>query len=257
MIRFAPWFSTFLLAAVLTGAAPCLAQKAPVTLREEQTTVDALRAATATNNDTYLTFNHQYKGVKGSPYLLPGWQKADLRLQNNQLIPNVPVKYDVLGNNLLAIRKPNDSIIVGFGQVKEFTLRNVALGPQGQPADHLFRRCAFLHEGKVVDNYFEVLAEGRGLLLLKRIRKEVRRFNRDAATVGYSSQSGFDEIDDKTEYYLFAESAGKAELVKLSRRGLDKSFQAISTAGQPTALSGPAVRTEQELVVAFQLLAAQ
>ena len=86
-------------------------------------------------DNMYYAFNHRYQGVKGTPYLLRTWQKADLRLQSDQVLKDVYIKYDLIENNLMAIRQPGDSIILASGWVKEFLLHELVVQPTPQIVD--------------------------------------------------------------------------------------------------------------------------
>lgn len=251
------WLPALLAAGLCMSSLQSAAQKAETpSTRKEQLTVDALRAAQSANDQIFYTFSHRYKGVKGTPFLVKTWQKADLKLQNGQVLSGVPVKYDVMDNNLMAMRKEGDSLILASGFVKEFVLHNnIVYKPVVMEVDKLYRRYAFQQNGKPVDAYFEVLAEGKEAVLLKRTRKEITRFNKEKSATAYQSQSGFDEIEDKIEYYLFGAN-GKAIPVKMSRKGLDKALADLGISSpQGLNTDNAAVRSEQELVAAFQTVA--
>ena len=60
--------------------------------------------------------------LQGSPYLLPQWAPATLRLAPDRPPVAVPLKYDVYRQELRIKRPQGDSVIVPLAQVREFSL---------------------------------------------------------------------------------------------------------------------------------------
>ncbi|SNC65825.1 hypothetical protein SAMN06265337_1403 [Hymenobacter gelipurpurascens] len=244
--------SLLLFTSLYINGTNCQAQtKTTTPANKEQQAVDQLRSANSAADDTYFIFNHRYQGIKGTPFLSQYWQKADLRLQSDKVMKDVPIKYDLMENKLIALRKEGDSIILASGLVKEFVLHDMALKPLMEPVDKLYRRYSFLQDSKLVDAYFEVLSEGKEVVLLKRVRKNMMRASQEAS---YNTGNNADQILSRTEYYVFAAN-GKAKPVKLSRKGLDKALEEVGVASRAGLTNSVVVSSEKELVSAFQLVA--
>lgn len=241
------WKPLILGSCLLSCSLDGLGQKKQPDTQLENQKADALRADQAVEGDeTFHTFDRRYKGVKGSPYMLNGWHKANVQTTSKTLT-DVPVLYDVLNNNLIVMRAPGDSIVLYPGQVKEFAIDD----PISLDGRRTMRRYAFKLNEKVVDSYFEVLAESPQVQLLKLRKKSVKRFNREQNAASYSAQSGYDEIEDNTEYYVYGPD-NKAAMVKLNRKSLDNGLGQIGAANRSASGKATAIRTEGELIAAFQ-----
>ncbi|TGD82340.1 hypothetical protein [Hymenobacter wooponensis] len=241
-----------LFCSLYTTSLRCYGQaQATAVANKEQQAVDQLRIANNAADDTYYIFNHRYSGVKGTPFLSQYWQKADLRLQSDKVMKDVPIKYNIMENKLVALRKEGDSIILASGLVKEFILHDMTFKPLMEPVDKLYRRYSFVQDSKIVDAYFEVLSEGKEVVLLKRVKKNMTRATQE---VSYNTGSNADQILAKTEYYVFA-SNGKAGTVKLSRKGLEKALEQVGVVNITGLSNSVIVSSEKELVSAFQLIA--
>jgi len=212
----------------------------------ELRTVDALRAYTPTNTGdnsggddrNYYTFDHRYGGMRGTPFLVAGWRKGEVHLDHNQVVRNVSLKYDLYRHGLLALQPSGDSIIVGLDRVQEFVIHDVHVTNTGSLAeDRRFRRYADAPEAKLSREHFEVLSEGGRATLLKLMRKELQRANRESA---YGSSQVQDVMLDKAEYFV-RNADGHIRPLKLNRKALlaalpeyvEQVQEAITKYGQP------------------------
>lgn len=227
------------------------AQKKMATDQEAQKKADAVRSDQTAGNsgENFHTFDLRYRGVKGSPYLDKGWQWADVQAQGKTLT-HVPVRYDILNNNLRLMQRPGDSIILATNQVKEFSLYETVPGT----GRLVFRHYTFQNNGKVVDAYFEPLAEAGNLTLLKLRKKNIVYFNKEREASTYSAQNNFDKIEDHVEYYVYGPN-NTAVLVKPNRKSLEKALEQLGAANrQDSGAKKAEIRSEQELVTAFRLI---
>ena len=180
-------------------------------------------------------------GIIGSPYADNRWLPAQITLTNNLPLAAVPLKYDVLDHRLLmrTVARPNDSLQLDDRQVVRFVLLEPAsaLAPARQ---RVFRR--FLEapiSGQRAD-YVEVLHEGR-YTLLKHYLRTLKKADFQGA---YSTGRRYDEIEDKSVYYL---RTPEAELVpvKLALKPLQAAAPALAAALK-TALGTQKPKTDTD-----------
>ena len=137
-------------------------------------------------------------GTIGSPYADRRWLLAQLTLRTNRPLAPVPLKYDVLGHRLLM--RPlhrTDSLQLDDHDVTRFALQEPAsaLGPA---RTRVFRRFTEAPYAKNQADYVEVLYEGRHSLL-KHYSKTLNRADFQGA---YSANRRYDEIEERTVYYV-------------------------------------------------------
>ncbi len=139
------------------------------------------------------------EGLKGSPYMDDRWLPARLRFSNNVALAPVSLKFDVLNHQLLMkpFNRPNDSLRLDDQQVISFELDQPAT-PLVPARTRRFRRFAEAPVPIQRAEYVEVLHEGR-FTLLKRYTKVLTKANHQQA---YSNGQRYDEIEDKSQYYL-------------------------------------------------------
>ncbi|MBT9392834.1 hypothetical protein KLP40_06635 [Hymenobacter sp. NST-14] len=138
-------------------------------------------------------------GVKGSPYLENRWLPTRLRMGEKVLLAPVATKYDVLNKRVLMqpVNRPNDSLELNARLLTGFEIQEPGLA--GQPARvRTFRRFVEAPVPVQQADYVEVLHEGK-YALLKRHVKTLRKANYQGA---YSSGNLYDEIEDRSQYYL-------------------------------------------------------
>lgn len=153
--------------------------------------------------------------LKGSPYVADRWLLGRLVLGNKISLKPVPLKYDVLGQRLLMREnfQSRDSLQLNDTQVVHFTLDEpaTALAPA---RTRTFQRFLDAPDPRYRAAYAEVLHEGR-YALLKHYLKTLRKANNQSA---YGDRS-YDEIEDKTAYYL-RRPDGRVVPIKLNLKGL-------------------------------------
>lgn len=185
-----------------------------------QANLDALAngaAAVLPNSGSY--------GLIGSPYVDSRWLPARLQMASGLPLAPVPLKYDVLNRRLLMLPyNRKDSLILDDRRLVSFELQEPARG--AQPARlRKFRRFAEAPVATQKAEYVEVLHEG-SYSLLKRYAKTLRKANYQGA---YSSGERYDEVEDKTTYYL-RRPDGVVVPVKLGLKPLQAAAPALAEA---------------------------
>ena len=163
-----------------------------------------------------------YKGVSGSPYLVPRWLSAVITTKSKTVMPATQLKYDVLRQRVLILdQQKGDSLQLDDNLIASFVLTD-----PGQPQEQrAFRRFAEAPESEQAREFVEVLHQGKYTLL--------KRYTKDIQTAGYSNAYLYDEspkaIEDKSTYYL-ARANGPTVPVKLKVKALQKAAPELATA---------------------------
>ncbi|MDO7852019.1 hypothetical protein [Hymenobacter convexus] len=165
-------------------------------------------------------------GFRGSPYADNRWLPAQITLTNALPLPPVPLKYDALDHRLLmrAPARPNDSLQLDDNRVVQFVLNEPAT-LSGPARARKFRRFAEAPTDNYKRDYVEVLHQGR-YTLLKHYLKKLNKANYQGA---YNTESHYDEIEDKSVYYLLGPDA-KLVPVKLALKPLQSAAPALAAA---------------------------
>jgi hypothetical protein len=202
--------SLLLAAALLLGGA-ALAQTKPnpqpnaPTGFDAQTNLNAIGGANGPggSNTAVRTFDGRYEGVKNSPYLLDEWFRADLFLVNNSKYENVLLKLNTFADEVVIKRTGSgDSIIIDKPTVDYFVIK------PNQEQVILFRKVQPKGEAKA--RYFQVLAQGDYLLLVRHSKELLRADFKG----GYSAGRTYDEFVPERQY-LVALPADKTNLIKV------------------------------------------
>ena len=187
--------------------------------------------------------DNPYKGVSGSPYLVPRWLPATITTRTKAVMQAVPLKYDVLQQRLLT-RDPQkgDSMLLQDDFVVSFVLTD----PNRPQEKRQFRRFLEAPNPAQSREFVEVLHQGK-YTLLKQYTKEVQR-------AGYKDAANFDDtptaIDDKTAYYL-AHANGPAMPIKLKLKALQTAAPDLASALKEASGKQP-ISTEDEVIVLLQ-----
>lgn len=180
--------------------------------------------------DKSSNFNNGYSlapaganALQGSPYLLPQWAPATLRLAPDRPPVAVPLKYDVYRQELRIKRAQGDSIIVPLAQVREFSL-------SAAPARRFVCYPAATLPAEVGGACAEALADGPHVQLLKFVRKAaVKQAGESSA---YASNTTVNVLEEQHYYYLRWPADGHLTALRLKRASLEQAL-----AGQPAALA--------------------
>ncbi|GAB2780487.1 hypothetical protein HNQ93_001350 [Hymenobacter luteus] len=181
------------------------------------------------------------EATKGSPYADNRWLPARLRMTNKIPLAPVPLKYDVLNQRLLMrpVNRPNDSLQLDDRLLAGFELEEPALTATGT-RKRTFRRFTDAPEPTQRTDYVEVLHEGK-YTLLKRYGKALRKADFQGA---YSTNRRYDEIEDKTTYYL-RHPNGTLVPVKLTLKSLQAAAPELASALKAAPKSS-AAKTDAE-----------
>jgi hypothetical protein len=187
----------------------------------------------------YNTFDYRYEGLVGTPYLQKGWTLATVTLADKRVLQGTPSRYDVYRQ--LLVVKPyagkKDSVWLDANRMDGFVLQPTL---PGQP-ERVFQPFAEAPEAAKRTAFVEVLYRSpSGYTLLKLPRKLMVKANYQG---GYAADRRFDELVDRTEYYLRRPDGSVME-VKLSRKSLAGAAPALTALGQ----SKKDVKTEQDAV---------
>ncbi|GGF13474.1 hypothetical protein [Hymenobacter cavernae] len=186
-----------------------------------------------------MTMDNRYAGVTGTPYLVPRWLSADITTRQKKVVAALPLKYDVLQQQLL-MRDPQkgDSLLLDENLVTSFVLSD----PSRMHDKRQFRRFLEAPNPAQSREFVEVLHQGK-YALLKQYNKTLDKANYKGA---YSVDQRSDEIQDKITYYL-ARSAGPAVPVKLNLKALQAAAPDLASALKEEGSKRPA-KTEDDVV---------
>ncbi len=206
-------FSRFILAGLLVS---------PLLGAAQQT--DLGRDKVGNLNGGYELAPADSRDIKGSPFLLPYWSPATLRLAGVSAAMPATLKYDVLKQELRARRPQGDSVIVPLAKVQEFTLTGT-----GAPRRFIGYPAAGLPP-ELAGTCAEVLADGTHAQLLKVWRKALVK--QAGETNGYASARMVTALEDQIAYYLRYPAENRWLPVRLKRASLEQAL-----AGQAAALA--------------------
>lgn len=179
-------------------------------------------------NNGYSLAPAEANTIQGSPFLLPRWETATLRLAPAERPPvTVPLKYDVYRQELRVRRPQGDSVVVPLAQVREFSLTV----PGGvMPTRRFVCYPAATLPAELSGAAAEVLVDGTHAQLLKFVRKAIVK--QAAQGGGYASSSSIDVLEEQQAYFLRWPADGHLMPIRLKRASLEQAL-----AGQPAALA--------------------
>ena len=179
-------------------------------------------------NNGYSTAPANTNTIQGSPFLLPRWETATLRLAPAERPPvTVPLKYDIYHQELRVRRPQGDSVVVPLAQVREFSLA----GAGGvTPMRRFVCYPAATLPAEVGGAAAEVLADGPHAQLLKFVRKAVVKQAGEGSA--YASNSSINVLEEQSAYFLRWPADGHLTPIRLKRASLEQVL-----AGQPAALA--------------------
>jgi hypothetical protein len=168
------------------------------------------------NLSTYVnTFDERYKGVKGTPFFLAQWGKADLLVQDKYIYEQVDLKYNVYENHLLYRKPTGDLIILEPKQISSFTLTD-SLGLH----TYSFKRLQDVtgHDAITVGRFFLMLHEGEKAMLAMLPIKDMVKADYKGS---YSANRDYDELVEE-HIYFFVDATKRMQRVKLNKKSLQK-----------------------------------
>ena len=190
------------------------------------------------NGAAAISFDNRYEGVRGTPYLVPGWVPGTIQLASKVLLPETKLKYDASQRVLLMLRGPKDSIYIDMNRVEGFVLSDPT-----KLNDRTFQRIYDAPDPALRREYFEVLAPG-SYSLLKLQRKTLQKASYSGA---YSTDRRYDEIVDQTDYFIHT-ADGRLQPIKLTGKALQAALPEHAPQIQMELKKRPALRTEADVV---------
>ncbi|RSK29558.1 hypothetical protein [Hymenobacter metallilatus] len=220
-------------------AATAQAQQAPIGQvgAAAQANLDALTTGAA----TVVPRSGAY-GTIGSPYLDKRWLPGRLQMTNGVPMAPVPLKYDVLNHRLMMLPlNRRDSLLLDDRKLASFQLEEPAINATGIRL-RTFRRFLEAPEAALRSEYVEVLHSGK-YTLLKRHIKQLRKANYQGP---YSSGEQYDQIDDKSNYFLLRPDA-RLVPVKLTLKAMQAAAPELAQALK-AAPGASSAKAEEEWV---------
>ena len=178
-------------------------------------------------NNGYSTAPANTTTIQGSPFLLPRWETATLRLAPERPPVTVLLKYDVYHQELRIRRPQGDSVVVPLVQVREFSL--TAVGGVTPTRRFVCYPAATLPT-EAGGAAAEVLADGAHAQFVKFVQKKVVKQAGESSA--YASNSSINVLEEQKSYYLHWPADGHFTPIRLKRSSLEQAL-----AGQPAALA--------------------
>lgn len=173
----------------------------------------------AKKDGTVFTTNMDelYEGVRGTPYLFNKWKRGNVYLNNNTLIKNVNIKYNIYTDDLLYLNSSSgDSLIIDRSKIYKFEI-----------IDKLSDDIILIEEmqtkpGKPDKKTFvRVIYDGKSKFILKYIKSFIRANYKGA----YASGNKYDEYTDDQQYFIFIDENNPAK-IKLNKKSFIKTLSA-------------------------------
>ncbi|GAB2952150.1 hypothetical protein GCM10027048_16500 [Hymenobacter coalescens] len=229
---------------LLTTAAQAQQGSTPAAASASQAAANYNKANILTTEfQAYNTFDHRYEGLVGTPYLQKGWTMAQVTMADKRELNSIPARYDVYRQLLVVQPYANrkDSVWLDAARMSRFKLLPALPGQ----AERVFEPFTESSDPKLRTAFVEVLYRSpAGYALLKLPRKLMVKASYQG---GYAADRRFDELVDRTEYYLRRPDGSVAE-VKLNRKSLATAAPTLGALGQ----SKRDVKTEQDAVELLQ-----
>jgi hypothetical protein len=199
-----------ILSVILFSSVPAFAQvtSAPVGVGAQA------NLETISSSGIGKTYDNRYEGSKGTPFLVDEYVNAQLILNGNVTLQNVPLKYNVFDNAIVYKDAKGNVLAFNTNQVSKLTYNDLKTG-----APVVLGKLAGLaaENQKAADKLVNFLYDGEKTKFAVLPLKELIKADFKGST--YSSGRTYDEFFDKTEYYLKGKN-GSVEKVKLNKKNL-------------------------------------
>jgi len=174
---------------------------------EMQQTLNALGAPPSpTSNNVVRTFDNRFKGVRGTPFLLPDWTSGKIIEDVDDTVKNVKLHYDVVEQDLWVENNMGYRLIINKDKIKGFIISD-------ESSDRIFITHADPDNSDKSTIFMEVLEKGVATLLCKRRKYYVPA---DRTSSAYNHHPYDEYREGKTAYYLSL--AGDSTLHKIAPR---------------------------------------
>ncbi|MFD0941227.1 hypothetical protein [Pedobacter boryungensis] len=151
----------------------------------------------------------EYFELDGSPFFLKTWVKGDVIFDNGKIIKNVELKYDQVKDALIFLSNENEELYF-IDPIKEFNLNDGAI-------NYLFRNGFAPYKDFSSDTYFEILLQGK-IMLLKKVIKTI------VETKEYNSATTIKKIINNLNLYIVKDNkiiATSKESIKIIANAID------------------------------------
>lgn len=171
----------------------------------------------STRAGTVFTTNMDelYEGVRGTPYLYDQWKPGNIYLNDNTLIKNVNIKFNIYTDELMYLNSSSgDSLIIDRTMINKFEI-----------IDDLTDDIILLEEinTKPVKSskktFVKVIYEGKSKLILKYIKSFTKANYKGA----YATGNKYDEYNDDQQYFIFIDENNPVK-IKLNKKSVIKAL---------------------------------
>jgi hypothetical protein len=204
---------------------PTMAQKSDSLLKaNDKNATDVARLIIAidqanrqTSNDyqnSIMSFDSRYEGLKGTYYLIPKWLEGDLYGNEGKLVASrVPIKYDAFNKEVIRKRNERDTIAV---YPSAFTIY------EDERIYKFVKKQNFVTTTgkKIGSTYLQILFEHR-VGFFKNITKSLLKADYKGP---YSDNRAYDSFEDTVQYFLVKEN-GEIEQIKLGKKSIIQALE--------------------------------
>lgn len=191
-------------------------------LAQETTTADKQQMVDQITNEGLMgamqTYDNRYEGVKGSPFLSEDWQTGSFELTDGTVYQNLPLRYDLLGNELWFRNQVKMTSIVPQDRLRKFSLESTTAD---EPL--LFTKAKYfesLTDELDSDKIVQIVYDGDFTVVAVRY-KAVKQADYQG---GYSKNQTYDEIVDIAPKYFIIREGQEAERLKPKKKSIQKAF---------------------------------
>lgn len=158
----------------------------------------------------FRSFNYSQISTKGSPYWNAQWRQGEITWLAGGTMADLPCKIMTYEGTALVVKRPQgDSVVVPIT-----TLKEVRLYPAAGQDTIRFRRV--LHQDNIKGELLRVLHEGQYALLARQGCTVIPPNNVGA----YNPGRDYQELVQKTEYFLYRAGSGVLVKCKPGKKGL-------------------------------------
>ena len=153
--------------------------------------------------------------VGGSPFLTADYQAGSVQIEENKIVTNVPVKFNIFSNAIM-VQKNGQDLKLEFFQSVTYDIT----GNDGTIKHIMFRQDYPEIDNHTNESVYQVLSMGAQVHLLKFLSQKVE----DAATLGDYSRR---EIVTTQQLYIYTPGGG-IKRIKASKQSITEALPALS-----------------------------
>jgi len=191
-------------------------------LAQDQTTADKQQIIDQVGEETLMssvqTYDNRYEGVKGNPFLSDDWQMGSFELTDGSTYEKMPLRYDLLADELHFQNQMKVASVVPQERLKKFTLS----GPISNEDLHFSKARYFESlDGEVKPNKLVQLVYDNDFRMVAVRFKVIKKADYEG---GYSRNRTYDEITEVAPKYFLLKPGESAERIKPRKKSLLKAF---------------------------------